>query len=135
MTHWRPMLPSHRNQSSDLVCKPVDWVLCGKNTGINKFTYFLRCLYNTLIYPCLVSIWILSWSCWTVCISGTKKIKISCSAFALWSSNHISPTFPFYTLWKHLKKLRLKKGSIDLQWVNDISNLLAYENLIITIRV
>ena len=29
-----PELPSYRNQSSDLLCKSMEWFLCEGNTGI-----------------------------------------------------------------------------------------------------
>ena len=36
LTFFTPMLPSYRNQSIDLHCKPTDWFLDEENIGMEK---------------------------------------------------------------------------------------------------
>ena len=34
LTHYKPVLPSYRNQPIELLYKSIDWFLFGGNTGI-----------------------------------------------------------------------------------------------------
>ena len=34
ITHLQPMFQSHKNQSIDLHCQPVNWFLYDENTGL-----------------------------------------------------------------------------------------------------
>ena len=56
LTPWRPMFPSYRNQSVDLLCKSADWFLYDGNIGRQRVLRIIVLHHCKVTWEILVSI-------------------------------------------------------------------------------